>query len=312
MVIAVGARSSIGAVVESVWGTTPTTPALLELPFTQFTVNKNLDKHSDTSIRGDRMLRPSITGNTNVTGDLDVMYSPLNYDNLLQSLLNGTWATNVLKMPLSAGFVRTSFTIEHSQLDISEYFQYSGMIVDKLQLKLATNGIVTAKFTFMGKDSPTVTATSIDTVSGTGANGFYTAAATTIPFVHNGGTFKEGGSAFGAFMSLDLTLENKNTANFSLGGSTVRDFTANFFEVSGTATVFLEDASTYNKFINSTETSLEFTLTNGTNSHDYLIPNVRYHGAPKTVAGNGPVTMAMPFVGFYDATSTSNIVITRT
>jgi hypothetical protein len=308
MTIAVGSRSAIGAVVETVFGTTPATPALLDIPFTGFTVNTVHDKYLDQSIQGDRMYRPSVTGNTHIGGDIDVAYSPLNFDSFLESMMSNVFNTNVLKI----GNTRKSFTIEHAQLDIAQFFQYNGMIVDKLQLKLATNGIVTAKFTFVGKDSPTVTTVSVDTTAGTGPGGFYTAAQVALPFVHNGGTFKEGGTAFASFMSLDITIENKTTSNFALGSNTIRDFSQNFLEITGTAQVYLEDAVMYNKFINSTSTTLDFTLNNSTNSHEFLIPNVRYHGAAKTVQGNGPVVMSMPFVGFYDSTSASNIVVTRT
>jgi hypothetical protein len=307
MSIAVGSRSSIGAIVETVWGTTPSTPALLELPFTGFNVNPALDKYLDQSIRGDRMLRPSVSGNKHVTGDLDVAYGPLNYDSLLESLFSSAFSGSVLKV----GATRKSFTLEHCQPDISQFFQYSGMIVDKLALKLSTTGIVTAKFSFIGKDSPTVTVSSIDTVSGSGVNTFYTAAQVALPFIHNGGTFKEGGSAFASFMSLDITFENKATSNFALGASIVRDFSSNFFEVSGTAAVYLEDAVLYNKFVNATASSVDFTLANGTNTHEFNIPNVRYHGAAKVIAGQGPVSLSMPFVGFYDAGTASNVVVTK-
>ena len=186
------------------------------------------------------------------------------------------------------------------------------MVVDKVQIKLAVSGLVTVKFTFVGKDSPTVTITSIDTTAGTGVGGFYTAPSIALPFTHNGGTFKEGGTAFASFMTLDLTLDNKNSANFALGGSTAAGLTSNYFEVSGTASVYVTDAVMYNKFINSTASTLEFQLTNGTNTHDWLIPNIRYHGATKAVTGQGPVTMSLPFVGFYDATTGTNAMITRT
>jgi hypothetical protein len=305
---AVGSRSAIGAVVETVWGTTPATPALLDIPFTGFSVNKTIDKYNDGSIQGDRMYRPSVSGNVHIAGDLDVAYGPLNYDNLLVSLMNAPWATNVLKI----GNTQSSLSIEHAQLDIGQYWLYNGMIVDKLQLKLGVNGIVTAKFTFVGKDSPTVTTTSVDVTAGTGVGGFYTLPQTALPFVHNGGTFKEGGSAFATFMSLDLTLDNKSAANFALGASAAQSLSSSYFEVTGSANVYVTDAVMYNKFIGSTASSVEFTLTNGTNSHDYLIPNLRYHGATKAVTGQGPVTMTLPFVGFFDSTSASNLVITRT
>ena len=308
MSIAVGSRSAIGHVVETTLGTTPTTPVLLELPFTGFNVGVVKDKYIDQSIQGDRMYRPSVAGNTHIGGDLDVNYAPLHYDALLESLLSGVWVTNVLKI----GNTRKSFTVEHSQIDIAQFFQYNGMIVDKLQLKIATNGIITAKFTFVGKDSPTVTTVSVDVTAGTAPNGFYTAPVVSLPFVHNGGTFKEGGSTFADMMSLDLTIENKTSSNFVLGSNTIRDFSQNFLEITGTAQVYVEDATIYNKFINATSTSLDFTLTNGTNTHEFNLPNIRYHGASKSVAGNGPVTLSLPFVGFYDSTASSNIVITKT
>ena len=308
MTIAVGARSAIGIVAETVWGTTPTTPALLEVPFTQFSVNKSLAKFMDQSIQGDRMYRPSVTGNTTIAGDLDVAYQGLNYDKLLESVFNNAINATVIKI----GNTRKSFTFEHSQIDTANYFQYTGMVVDKFALKLATSGIVTGKFSLIGKDHPTVTIASIDTVSGVSPNGFYTPAVVSIPFVHNGGTFKEGGVAFGAFMSLDVTFDNKSSSNFALGSNVVRDFSSNFFEVTGTASVYFEDATLYNKFINSTTTSIEFSLTNGTSTHDYLIPNVRYHGATKTISGNGPIVLTVPFVGFYDSTTSTNAQITIT
>ena len=308
MSIAVGARSAVGAVVETVWGTTPTTPTLLQLPFVTFNLGKKLDKFMDPSIQGDRMYRPSVTGNSHIVGDIAVSYQPLNYDNLLGSLFNNAWSSNVLAI----GNTRTSMTIEHSQIDIAQYFQYTGVVVDKLALKLNTNGIVNATFSLIGKDSPTVTSASIDTVSGASPNGFYTPASVANPFTHSGGTFKEGGSAIASLVSLDLTLDNKVAANFALGQTTVTDFSSNFFDVTGTATVYLQDASVYNKFINSTTTSLEFTLTNGTNSHDFLIPNVRYNDAVKSISGNGPVMLSIPFTGFYDSGTSTNVKITRT
>ena len=279
MAIAIGARSAIGYVVETVWGTTPASPALIELPFTQFNLTKSLDKHQDMSTRGDRMLRPSVTGNSSIGGDLDVSYQPLNHDVLLESLFNSAFSANVLKL----GNTRKSFTFEHSQIDITQYFQYNGVIADKFALKLSTNGIVSGKFGLLGKESPAVVTASIDTGANTSPGGFYVSSAVAIPFVHNGGTFKEGGTVFGSFMSLDLNIENKTASNFALGSNSVRDFTSNFFEVTGTASVYLEDASMYNKFINSTSTSIEFTLNNGTNTHTYLLPNVRYHGAAKAI-----------------------------
>ena len=304
MTIATGSRAKVGFIPEVTFGTTPATPELVELPFTSFSVNLTRDEYADNSIRSDRMDHYSLSGNKSVAGSLDVNFSHAVFDAFLESLLQSTWATNTLIV----GSTRKSFTVEEAQVDISQYRTYTGVIVDKMELNIPASGLVTAKFDLVGKNQSALSGTTIDTTAG------YTAAAVRLPFTDNGvsGFIKEGGTTTGVITNIQLTVDNQHAKNYSVGTDVVRDFTAGNIKVSGTVSVFFEDAVMYNKFLNSTATSFDFKLDDGTNTVEVFIPNVKLTGATKTINGNGPVTMSMPFIGLYDATTTSNIKFTRT
>lgn len=301
MTISTGARSTVSLVTESTFGTTPTTPSLVGVPFTSFSVNKTTDRYEDQSVRGDKMQRFNVAGSTHVTGDLDVNFSHTNFDGLIESAMNSTWSSNVIK----SGSTRKSFTFENGINDLAtpQYFLYTGMVVDKLALTCPNNGIVTAKFSMLGQNM-TVGTTSVD---GDGA----TAATAEKPYTHIGGTFKEGGSAVGYLTSITVNIDNGTSQNFALGSSLVRAFTTSWFKVSGNVTITFEDASLVNKYLNGTASSLEFTLTDGTNTFNVLIPNVIYTQANKSISGQGPITLSLAYEGLYDSTTGSNIVLTR-
>ncbi len=304
MTIATGARSQVAYIAETTFGTTPATPALVRLPFLTWNVNLAKDEYDDMSIQSDRMERYSVTGNRHVSGDIDVNYAPLYYDALLESVMFGAFSTNVLKV----GQTPKSFTVEEAALDIVQYRVYTGVMVDKFSLNVPNNGIITAKFSVVGKDQSALTGITID------SDTTIPTLTTSTPMTHTGaaGFFKVGGSAVGYLTSLNLNIDNGLGQNFSLGSSTARGFTPGFAKVTGTAQVFFEDATAYNLFVNGTASSLDFKMDNGTNTHEFNLPVVKFVGATKTISGQGPVTMTFNFKALYDATSTSNLVITRT
>jgi hypothetical protein len=304
MTIATGARSKVGYIVETVFGTTPTLPNLTEIPFTQHSVNMTREEYDDNSIRSDRMERYSLSGNKSVAGAIDVNFAHSIYDVLLESLLQSTFTTNVLK----TGTTRKSFTLETQHLDIAQYVVHTGLIVDKMEMTIPASGIVTAKFDVIAKDQSALAVATIDTDS------TYTTAAAKSPFTDNGtsGFCKEGGAAVGYITNIQFTVDNGHAKNFTVGTNVIRDFTTNNAKITGTVTVFFEDAVMYNKFVNGTASSIDVKLDDGTNTVEIAFPNVKYTGATKTISGNGPVTVAMPFKALYDATALSNIVITRT
>ena len=297
--IAQGAVSQVGYVVENVWGTTPSTPQLTALPYTSFNINLTKSIYDDTSVQPDRMARYSIHGNRQVGGDIAVNMSASVYDTLLESLMNNSFTTNVLK----TGTTRKSLTIEQGSTDIAQYSVYTGLVADKLSLNVPVDGVVTAQFSFIGKQM---------TIRGTPLDNTLTPAAVAQPFVHEGGVFTiDGTPASCTVTGIQLTVDNGYTANFSLGNTLACDLSFGMAKVTGSMTVYFKDAAAINAFLSGTESSLEFTLTDGTNYHTYFLPKIKYNGASKSISGTGSIILTIPFVALYDSVSGTNLRITR-
>ena len=294
-----GSRQVISYVPEVTYGVTPATPTFVAIPIASFNINPTIDQLADNSIRSDRQTRYSLTGNTHVTGDFDVNLNNHNFDLFFASLLTGTWATNVLKF---GTVVTPSFTFEAGALDINEFFQYTGVVMDKLSLSVSTTGVVNTKFSIIGK-AITLSSSTVATT--------LTPVTEHAPFTHIGGTFKEGGSVTALISNFTLNIDNKTTANFTLGGATAQNLSSGMVQVSGTAGVMFADAVIANKFLQGTPTSFDFTLTDGTNTMEFNLPNVKYTGMTRQVSGQGPITLNVSFAGLYDGSSASVLTITR-
>jgi len=294
-----GSRQVISYVSETTYGVTPATPTFVAIPVASFNINPTIDQLADNSIRSDRQTRYSLTGNTHITGDFDVNLNNHNFDPFFASLLTGAWSTNILKFGnLSA----PSFTFEAGATDISEYFQYTGVVMDKLSLSVSTTGVVTAKFSVIGKGVTLTSATAATTL---------TPVTEHAPFTHIGGTFKEGGSITALISNFTLNIDNKTTGNFTLGGNTTQNLASGMVQVAGTAGVMFADAVIANKFLQGTPTSFDFTLTDGTNTIEITCPNVKYTGMTRQVSGQGPITLNVAFTALYDSGSSSTLTITR-
>jgi hypothetical protein len=294
-----GSRSQVTYIKETNFGVTPSpSPTLIAIPYTNFNINATIDQFKDTSVRPDRQERTSNSGNTHVAGDFDVQLNHHNFDPFFESLLTGSFATNVLKI----GTTQSSFTFEQGSLDIGQYFSYTGVVIDKLALTVNTTGNVTAKFSVMGK-SVALSATTLCATP--------TAITDATPYSHAGGTFKEGGTVTALVSALTLNIDNGMSANFTLGATTAQSLSESMIKITGSATVMFSDAVIANKFLSGTATSLDFTLTDGTNTMEIALPNVKYTGMSRQVTGQGTITLTVPFTALYDHTSATAITVTR-
>lgn len=300
MTTSVGSRSSLAYIPEVTYGVTPATPSLIAIPFVTFNVNKTTDRHEDPSIQGDRQQRHNLTGNTHVTGDIDFSFAPTDFDPLIESVMNSTWASNILKV----GNTQKSFTLENALNDVGIFRTFTGSVVDKMSFTIPPSGIVTMKASMVCKDM-TVASATID------AGGGYAPATAGVPFQSNTAVLKEGGTTIAYVPSLTMTLDNGISQNFAIGSSTVRSITSNWFKVTGTLTSTMENSSLLGKFLNSTETQLEFTVTSGVKTFKVEVNTAVYTATSVSVSGQGTVTATMTFSGLYDASDASMVVITR-
>jgi hypothetical protein len=237
-------------------------------------------------------------GLAKVAGSFSCNLSATNFDAIIQTAMSSAFATNVIK----TGTTLNTITIEQFQTDILAGFVYSGCFADKLQIKVPVNGFVTMDATIAGFGMTTESA-----LIGTS----YTAPANEQPFTAVTATIKEGGSVIAVVTGIDLSIDNGAVAMDVLGSANPANYTLGMSTVSGTLSAWFTNETLLEKFLNQTPSSIEFTLSDGTNTLDFNMPNVQYTGLKNSVAGQGAIALSLPFVALRDPTTASNIIITR-
>jgi hypothetical protein len=300
MTIATGSRHDMAYVVESVFGTTPTTPTFTPIRHTGTTIGLSKDAIESEELRQDRQIANYRHGNKSVAGDVNIELSYGTFDDLLEATLAGTWATNVL----IAGTTRRSYTVERHHTDIGKYLRSTGCSFNALSLSVAPNSMVTGSFSVIGK------AFSVASTAISGST--YSAETTTAPFDSFTGSITEGGSSIAVVTSIDLSIDNGMEALYVVGSDETLLPSIGKSTVTGSITAYFEDATLIDKFIAETASSLSFVLTDQAgNSYTVDLPNIKYNSGNPEVGGPGAITVTLDFVALYDASTGSQIEITR-
>ena len=294
-------RRQLAFVAESTFGTTPATPQTQLIEFVSFDGDLNAEQLNSASIRSDRQIGFSRRGNLGVEGSLVVELTPDNYDTFLEATLGGTWTTNTLKI----GNTARSFAIEEGFGDIAQYRTFNGMTFNTLSMEVTPDALVQASFGLMGSGATAFSGTSIDSTP--------TAVTKKDVFYHEGGTINEGGSPVAFITAINFELTNNLSGNYALGSTAYRSMSLGRAEVTGTVTALFESVALYNKFRNSTASSLSFILSAGSPAETltFTFPDVRYTSGTLQRGDTGPVLVELGFTAVYDTVSATSMSITR-
>jgi len=301
-----GAQHEADYVAEVTFGTTPATPAMTPIRHNSMSLALTKDSLQSDEVRADRQIADFRHGNIQVGGDISAELSYGAFDDFLEAALGGTWDVGVPIAgtdQLKVGETLTSFTIRRHFSDISAYEVFTGVRFSGLSLSVQPNQISTLTLSCMGKDK--------STTSPAGAT--RSAVSTNTPFSgHEAGTIKEGGTTYAGITGLELSLSNGLDNAFELGSTTTGDHIIGRSNVTGTVTAYFASATLLNKFINETESSLEYTMTDVEgNTLRFVIPRLKYTGGQPDVSGEGAITLSMPFQALYDTTTSTNFYIER-
>ena len=88
-------RTTLYAVKESTWGTTPATPALQELRFTGEQLDSSQSFEKSKEIRSDRMVTDTIQVDASPGGSFNFELSGLSYDGFLEGVMMNTWSADL-------------------------------------------------------------------------------------------------------------------------------------------------------------------------------------------------------------------------
>jgi hypothetical protein len=298
-----GSLHRVAYIAEATYGTTPATPAWTTVRNTGTTLGLQKDIIQPAELRSDRQIADFRHGARQVAGDINIELSYSSYDVLLEALLGGTWAANVLK----AGVTRRSFSIERYFADLASgnpYHRFTGCEVNTLSLAINANAVVTGAFGFVGQN--------LSLNAGIVSGATYPAPTTTSPLDSFSGSLTEGGSALAVVTEVAINIDNGLDPRFVVGSNSTIRPSIGRSNVTGSVTAYFENTTLLNKFIAETESSLAVTLADlAGNSYVINLPRIKYTGGQPDVTDEGPITLSMPFQALRDTTEASNIVITR-
>lgn len=294
-------RRQLAFVAEGTFGTTPATPQTQLIEFVTFDAELNAEQLNSTAVRSDRQVGFSRRGNLGVEGSLAVELAPDNYDAFLEATLGGTWTGNVLKI----GNTARSFAMEEGFTDIAQYRVFNGVTFNTLSMQVTPDALIQATFGLMGSTATAFSGTSIDSTP--------TAVTKKDVFFHEGGTINEGGSAVAFITGISFELTNNITGNRALGNTAYRSMSLGRVEVTGTVTALFENTALYNKFRNSTTSSLSFALSAGSPGETltFTFPDVRYTSGTLQRGDTGPVLVELGFTSIYESAAGTSLSITR-
>lgn len=287
MPFAQGSRSQLTYILESTFDTLPSSPAMIKLPINTHSVALQKQIVESDEIRSDRQLAVSRHGNKSVGGDILVELRPLDYDDLLEGALFGDFDSSG---ELRLGTTFKSFSLEDGALDINQYRVFSGCVVDSCTINVAPNAMVTANFSMVGSSAAAISGSSVDATP--------TEPQSDQPFDSFSGSISEGGSQIATVTSLEFSINNSVNPAYVVGTDTAPQMEYGRGLVTGTMTAYFEDAVLLNKFINETESTLEFTLA-GTTNYTFSFPRVKYNGGDVPLDNEQSRLINMPFVALY-------------
>lgn len=297
-------RHSLYAIAEATYGVTPNTPAFDTIRHTGATLGITKGSFVSEELRPDRQISDMRHGTKQTGGEIQFELSYGSFDKFLEAVLCGTWTGDVLK----AGTTRRSFSVLRDFADITtdRFELYTGVELNNLSLTVPVEGMVTGSFATVGKGMTIADAAPADST--------YNAPTTTSPLDGFSGELKEGGATIATVTEIQFTLENGVAPRFTLGSDEVQlRASIGRSNLSGNVTVYAEDASMLKKFLNETESELEFSLVDKAgNAYKFEFPRIKYNGGQRDTSGQGPITTSLPFQALFDTASASQVVITRT
>lgn len=307
-----GSRHSMGLVPEANYGVTPANPAFAAIRHTGTSLGLSKETIQSEELRSDRQIADLRHGARQVGGDVEFELSYESFDTILEAVLMGTWAVDTPAAGtdrLTAGVVRRSFTIERHFADLlaadKPYHRYTGCEFNNLELSIKANAMVTGKVGVIGQD--------YNTAGAAIAGSTYPAATTTTPLDSFTGTLTEGGVAIAVITEISLKLENGLDPRYVVGDKRTQRPSVKRSNVNGQITAYFENSTLLDKFVNETESAIEFQLVDlDGNTYDFTLPRIKYTGGQPDVKGEGPITLSMPFQALLDSVTGTNVIVDRT
>jgi len=290
--------------VQSASGTPQTT--LTELRNTNSSLQFTAESVQSQEIRADRNVSDRIRTQSSTSGDVGFELSYETYDDFIEGAMSSAFTgagTSGDPYTMVNGQTKKYFTMERKfETGATDaYEQFNDIEVDTLSLNMAASEIVTGSMGLMGINS-TQSAASTD-------NDGYTAANTNRVYnaVNMITSVQEGGAEYKSnIQSLTMEIANNKRESRAIGSEAPSCVGDGQFVVTGQVTVYFQDNTVYDKFLNQTLTSIQVTLEDDAGSTgniiDITMPSVLYTNVAREIPGNNQdVLVVLDYQAIYNA-----------
>lgn len=300
------ASTRVAFIAETVFGTTPATPTFKTLRTTRASgLRTNKQTVTSDEIRADRNVSGLIQTAQSASGEYPVEMSYGSFDDFLDAVLCGTWATNVLKN----GIARKSFTVEETrEMGATDSFsRFTGVMINTFSMDLRAGERVTGSFGVMGQKE-TLASAIVTGATYTPANtepilnATSNVASLTIPNVSTP-----------RVSSLSLNVDNGLRERRYIGSLYSDEFGLGRCQVTGQLEIFFNDPDAYQAVLDHGSGALSFTIGAAPNKkYTFSLPKVVFGDGNIPAGGNtDDVMITLPFTAVYDGTAACQIQITR-
>lgn len=180
------------------------------------------------------------------------------------------------------GTTQNSFTLEKNFDAVTEFFKFTGMVVDVFNLNLEAENIVTGNFGFIGKDG-SMSASSLD-ASPTPAN-----TNDVLNAIGNVASIQENDTEVGSpnyVRSLSLSLANNLRAQTAVGNDALIGVGSGKCDITGVMNTYFGNSNLFDKFLGGTETSLMFRISDGSgNVYVFDLPRIKFDSGDVSAGG---------------------------
>ncbi len=207
------------------------------------------------------------------------------------------------------GVTQSSFSIERSNNDISQFFLYRGMVPSTLEMSIESGSPVSANFSFVGKDEVLQQTQhgSTDPISPS-TNPIMNAVSSIGEVAIDGVEL-----ASCLLQKVGFTLDNKVEGKTGVGVLGFCFAVAKSIGFTGNISMYFNDETYYEKYLASTAFGLSFTLTDpDNNSYIIQIPQCKFDKVTSNVSGkDDDVMLDGTYVAIVSPTTGYTIQITR-
>lgn len=307
MAIAESSKFRLASIAESTPGTTPSTPAFDIIRNTGGSGLKIVQDYvtsNEININRNITDRARVARRTEANYDFELSYGAL--DTWFESVLQGTWSTNVLENGTTAKFLTVEEFYEMGATD--QFKRAPGMSVNTMSLSIQAGQIVTGSAGLTGFGAPEVAQAIVTSAT-------YNAAPTnTVLTASNDfASLAITGLTSPKIQSINLSMTNNDFSRPVVGSIDGVQTGSGQFDLNGDITMYFEDEDALDIFLADTYTDLSFSVGGASElKYDVVIPRIKFMDESMPKSNNSDVPLTLQFGATLDSGDGYAIEITRT